>query len=85
MSEDFSFIDDEKSLSQLCKQLKSSKWLAVDTEFERVSTYYPELCLVQISNGDTTVVIDPITIEDMTSLLDLLYEPSSITFCTSRS
>ena len=76
MSEDFSFIDDEKSLSQLCEQLKSSKWLAVDTEFERVSTYYPELCLVQISNGDTTVVIDPITIGDMTPLLDLLYEPS---------
>jgi ribonuclease D len=72
----FSFIDDEESLSKLCEQLESSKWLAVDTEFERVSTYYPELCLVQVSNGDTTAVIDPITIVDIAPLLNLLYEPS---------
>ena len=78
MSEVFDFIDDEESLSQLCEQLKSSTWLAVDTEFERVSTYYPELCLVQVSNGDTTAVIDPIAIQDIRPLLDLLYQ-SSIT------
>ncbi|MFT5394885.1 MAG: ribonuclease D [Gammaproteobacteria bacterium] len=78
MSEVFSFIDDEESLRQLCEQLVSSTWLAVDTEFERVSTYYPELCLVQVSNGDITAVIDPIAIQDITPLLDLLYQ-SSIT------
>lgn len=76
MSEVFSFIDDEESLRQLCEQLVSSTWLAVDTEFERVSTYYPELCLVQVSNGDITAVIDPIAIQDITPLLDLLYQPS---------
>lgn len=78
MSEVFSVVDDEESLIQLCEQLSSSTWLAVDTEFERVSTYYPELCLVQVSNGDTTAVIDPITIQDITPLLDLLYQPSII-------
>lgn len=76
MSEVFSFIEDEESLRQLCEQLVSSTWLAVDTEFERVSTYYPELCLVQVSNGDITAVIDPIAIQDITPLLDLLYQPS---------
>lgn len=76
MSEAFKLIDDEESLSHLCEKLSQSTWLAVDTEFERVSTYYPELCLVQVSNGDTTVVIDPITIKDITPLLDLLYQPS---------
>ena len=72
MSEVFSFIEDEESLRLLCEQLVSSTWLAVDTEFERVSTYYPELCLVQVSNGDIKAVIDPIEIQDLTSLLDLL-------------
>ena len=78
MSEVFSFIEDEESLRLLCEQLVSSTWLAVDTEFERVSTYYPELCLVQVSNGDITAVIDPIEIQDITPLLELLYQ-SSIT------
>jgi ribonuclease D len=63
-------------LSQLCEQLSQSPWLAVDTEFERVSTYFPELCLVQISNGDVTAVIDPIAIKDITPMLDLLYQPA---------
>jgi len=69
-------IDDEASLSILCEKLKESRWLAVDTEFERVSTYYPELCLVQVSNGELTAVVDPIAIKDINPLLDLLYQPS---------
>ena len=59
----------------MCEQLKPSTWLAVDTEFERVSSYYPELCLVQVSNGEITAVIDPITINDISPLLDLFYNP----------
>ena len=76
MSEDFLFIEDEDSLSDLCQQLSNSNWLAIDTEFERVSTYYPELCLVQISNGTVHAIIDPITISNLEPLFDLLYRES---------
>lgn len=76
MSDAYRLIDDEISLSKLCEELCDSNWLAVDTEFERVSTYYPELCLVQVSNGDITAVIDPVVIENIEPLLDLLYQPS---------
>ena len=76
MTETFTFVDDEKSLSKLCEQLSGSTWLAVDTEFERVSTYYPELCLVQISNGTVHAVIDPLAINNSQSLYDLLYQES---------
>jgi ribonuclease D len=76
MIEAFTFVNDEKSLSQLCEQLGKSTWLAVDTEFERVSTYYPELCLVQISNGTDHVVIDPLVINNLEPLYDLLYQAS---------
>jgi ribonuclease D len=76
MTEEFILIDSADSLSQLCEQLSDSKWLAVDTEFERVSTYYPELCLVQISNGDIHAVIDPLAIDDLEPLYDLLYQQS---------
>ena len=76
MTEKYTFIENDESLLILCEQLSDSAWLAVDTEFERVSTYYPELCLVQISNGTVHAVIDPIVINDLTPLYDLLYKES---------
>ena len=78
MTEDFLFVDNEASLSELCKQLEQSNWLAVDTEFERVNTYYPELCLIQVSNGTVHAIIDPIAIDDLDSFYNLLYEESII-------
>lgn len=76
MTEDFLFIDNEASLSELCKKLEQSNWLAVDTEFERVNTYYPELCLIQISNGPIHAIIDPIAIRHLEVFYDLLYNES---------
>lgn len=76
MTEDFLFIDNEASLSELCTKLEQSNWLAVDTEFERVNTYYPELCLIQISNGPIHAIIDPIAIRHLEVFYDLLYNES---------
>jgi len=76
MTEVFTLIDNGKSLSQVCEQFTGSTWLAIDTEFERVSTYYPELCLVQISNGTVSAVIDPLVISDLDPLFELLYQKS---------
>lgn len=76
MAEEFTFINNGESLSLLCEQLSDSIWLAIDTEFERVSTYYPELCLVQVSNGTVHAVIDPLAISDLEPLFDLLYQES---------
>lgn len=38
--------------------LVGSRWLAVDTEFLREKTYFPELCLVQISDGHSHWLVD---------------------------
>lgn len=76
MTESFTFIDNEAALAQLCEQLNSSAWIAVDTEFERVSTYYPELCLIQVSNGTVHAVIDPLVIDNIEPLYELFYQES---------
>lgn len=76
MTETFTFIDNEAALAQLCEQLNSSAWIAVDTEFERVSTYYPELCLIQVSNGTVHAVIDPLAIDNIEPLYELFYQES---------
>lgn len=75
MNKEFIFIDTTTALSTLCNQMASSSWLAVDTEFERERTYYPELCLLQIANEEITAIIDPLAIVDMQPVYDLLNNP----------
>lgn len=69
------YIDHAAALRDLCAELKSSPWLAVDTEFLRERTYYPRLCLIQIATSDHVACIDPLAIEDLSPLLDLFFEP----------
>ncbi len=76
MNKDLVFIDNDVALTRLCEQLQGCSWLAVDTEFERVSTYYPELCLLQVANNGITAVIDPLAIANLEPLYDMLYDPS---------
>ena len=76
MNKTFQTIENEEDLGKLCEQLKGSDWLAVDTEFERVKTYYPELCLVQVANADIAAIIDPIAITNLDSFFKILYDES---------
>lgn len=71
-------MDSELALAESCGQMQGCPWLAVDTEFERVNTYYPELCLLQVANHDMVWVIDPLVIADLEPLYRLLYDPSII-------
>ncbi|WP_373488963.1 ribonuclease D [Blastomonas sp.] len=66
-------ICDTDSLTQLCSRLARSDFVAVDTEFMRENSYWPELCLVQIGNLEEAAAIDPMAQGlDLTPLLDLL-------------
>ena len=66
-------ISDSGELAALCKRLEKADFVAVDTEFMRESTYWPLLCLVQISDGKEAAAIDPLADGiDLDPLLDLL-------------
>ncbi|MCW2366161.1 ribonuclease D [Sphingobium sp. B7D2B] len=66
-------ITDSSSLAALCERLSKADFVAVDTEFMRENTYWPELCLFQISDGKEAAAIDPKAPGlDMSPLLDLL-------------
>ncbi|WP_264611213.1 ribonuclease D [Sphingobium sp. B11D3B] len=66
-------ITDSSSLAALCERLSKADFVAVDTEFMRENTYWPELCLFQISDGKEAAAIDPKAPGlDMGPLLDLL-------------
>jgi ribonuclease D len=71
-------IETKQQLQELCQQLKGSKWLAMDTEFIRDKSYYPKFCLLQISNGSVAASVDPLAIDDMSELADIIYDSSIV-------
>ncbi len=67
------------ALTDLCERLAKSEFVAVDTEFMRENTYWPELCLVQIANTEEAAAIDPLADGiDLTPLLDLMTDNEDV-------
>lgn len=65
-------------LQSCIEQLKDCDAVALDTEFMRTDTFFPILGLVQIYNGETCWLIDPIAISDLSPLIETLTDPNII-------
>ncbi|MEO9463279.1 MAG: ribonuclease D [Marinomonas sp.] len=67
------------ALTDLCERLAESEFVAIDTEFMRENTYWPELCLIQIGNEEEAAAIDPLADGiDLKPLLDLMCENEDV-------
>lgn len=72
-------ITTSDDLASLCTRLAQSDFVAVDTEFMRENTYWPELCLVQIADTREAAAIDPLAEGiDLSPLLDLLTDNEDV-------
>lgn len=70
------YIDNDSALQQFCASLAGCTQLAIDTEFVRDKTYYPQLCLIQIASDKQIACIDPFKIGDFSALNDILRNPA---------
>ena len=70
------YIDDDATLSALCAQWSHEEFLAVDTEFERTSTFYARIGLLQIADSKGCYLVDPLCIEDWSPFKALISSPS---------
>ena len=69
-------ITDTESLARLCSDLGRDEFVTVDTEFMRESTYWPDLCLIQLAGSATTGLIDPLAPGlDLQPFFDLMNKP----------
>ena len=67
------------ALAELCERLGQHEFVCVDTEFMRENTFWPELCLVQIGNGEEAAAIDPLAPGiDLAPLWDLLCDNDEV-------
>jgi ribonuclease D len=68
-------ITTTESLIDFCALIASSDFIAVDTEFMRENTFWPELCLIQVADSHHAAAIDPLAGGiDLAPLMDLLVD-----------
>lgn len=53
-------IETTAELQKACDIFAKSSFVTVDTEFLRESTFWPQLCLIQIASPDHEALIDPL-------------------------
>jgi ribonuclease D len=69
------FINTPDQLAEYAERWAQAEWLAIDTEFVRVDTYYPILCLIQIGDGRSNACVDTLALKDLAPLLKVLGNP----------
>jgi ribonuclease D len=66
-------------LEAACQKLAKSEFVTVDTEFIRETTFWPELCLIQIANPSMEVLIDPLAKGlDLKPFFELMADPNVV-------
>jgi ribonuclease D len=75
-SMDYEYIDTEDALERGVRRIAGAKLLGIDTEAAGYHRYHDRISLVQISTRDEHLLIDPIALNDLTSLAPVLSDPS---------
>ena len=69
---DYQFVDDYYDVIDTLKAMDTA---GIDTEFLREKTYFSQLCLVQLTAGETIYCVDPLRPHDYTDFWDALCKP----------
>ncbi len=69
------YIRRTSELQRHVERWRSEPLLAVDTESNSLYAYYERVCLVQLSTRQQDFIIDPLAVDDMSPLGDLLADP----------
>lgn len=70
------YVENSQQLNLVCQRYSQASMLAIDTEFVRTRTLYPKLGLIQINDGNTLALIDPVALPDLSPFWQLLENPS---------
>lgn len=78
------WIDTQNDLRLCCSQLEGAEWIVLDTEFERVRTYYPRLCLLQLASKQGIWLLDPLCLLNLDALKPVLNKAGTVIIHAAR-
>lgn len=68
----FDWVSSNQQLQQLCTEWQQLPFVVLDTEFVRVSTYYPQIGLIQLGTASGNYLLDPLLIDSWGPFAELL-------------
>ena len=71
-------LETEDSINNFVSKISSTNTIGLDTEFVRIRTYYPKLCLVQISSNSGTGCIDCLQRNNLNKVWQLIFNPNKL-------
>jgi len=71
-------LETEDSINNFVSKISSTNTIGLDTEFVRIRTYYPKLCLVQISSNSGTGCIDCLQRNNLNKVWQLIFNPKRL-------
>jgi len=72
-------IRSTEALASLCQSLVTHPYITVDTEFIRETTFWPQLCLIQIGYEGSGYLIDPLAEGmDLSPFFEILAHPKIV-------
>ncbi len=69
-------IKNDSDLEHLLGELQGAPYIAVDTESNGFYAYFERVCLIQISVLDQDYVLDPLAVEGLAGLKEILGDPA---------
>ena len=79
------WIATSAELEALLSAHRGHEHVAVDTEFRRRDTFYPQVALLQLCWGGAAYLIDPLQLEKLDALRELLTDPAQMKCLHSAS
>jgi len=71
----YTLIETSEALADVSKRWAAAPVLGLDTEFVRTNTFFHKLGLIQISDGRTSWLIDPLAARDLSPLAGVFRSP----------
>jgi ribonuclease D len=71
-------LETQNSINNFVSVLSSTNTIGLDTEFMRIRTYYPKLCLVQISSNSGAGCIDCLQNNNLNKVWRLIFNPKKL-------
>lgn len=71
-------VEDDATLRRVAAALAHAPAIGVDTEGDSFFSYQEKVCLLQISDLDRDYVIDPLAVEDLSPLAEIMADPDIV-------